>query len=51
MLRSTATASSMRAASRRGNVGALGDVRADGEERRVEAARLHRVEDVVDLAC
>ena len=33
------------------DVGALGDVRADGEEGGVEAARLHRLADVVDLAC
>ena len=32
-----------------GNVGALGDVRADREERRVEVARAHRLEDVRDL--
>ncbi len=33
-----------------GDVRALGDVRADGEERGVEAARLHRLQDVRDLA-
>ncbi len=33
----------------RGNVRALGDVRADREERGVEAARAHRLEDVRDL--
>ena len=33
-----------------GDVGALADVRADGEEGGVEAALAHRLEDVVDLA-
>ena len=32
------------------DIGALGDMRADREERGVEAARLHRVEDIGDLA-
>ena len=32
-----------------GNIGALADVGADGEERGVEPAGLHRLEDVVDL--
>ena len=34
-----------------GNIGALADMGADGEEGRIEAAGLHALDDAVDLGC
>jgi hypothetical protein len=49
MLRSTETASRMRELSLAGNVGPLGDVRADGQEGRVDSRPAHGLRHVVDL--